>query len=799
VRVDGSDRPQPALTGNMPRIRARDSQLVDGVRFFSPHLPEKGVQILCVSVAVTPEEASSLVETEGGDLQVKARLTKGPCGTIIMDNMNRFENLFSDHAAYTALIPWLLPKSRRFKPKPEEIAWAAPALHELIKERKPRCIVAFGKIAFDQLVGYKISADDARYGWFSYLDTDIPVYLCDPVTVLLTQPWSIDTLITDFREVDRMMLNRWGTPPEPRPRNYREIRTIDQLVELVTLWILGGYKLFSVDCEWAGNNYIDGHLRSIQFCWADGEVAYLNFFDETGDRHLGAAQNLGSIEAPVHPNQNVDPEDWYTDYQLVGRILGGWLNRDDVFYMGHHCSADSPWMEHWLGLDVLGKFSFDLEFAKQTCDEYAKLGLEVMALRYTQFGRYDMPLVMWKRENKMKSDDGYGKIPDSILIPYACIDVDVVWQCYKPVMQELEAQGLVDYFQGIVMPFVSDTFHTFVTNGLAVDPFLFDLTRKFFNWAYRALLEDFRNMMTEQADELVAAKAQMPLEAIKALATLRDLGQQTSAAYQLRLLSPCFPETLLEHWLNIRAFNIRSTKDMKRWLFDLMGMTPIKSTKNPNNGMPSMMWEKVMELPEKLRATLEPAVDKETIEILAESDESGALLRLLAVSNVGNQCKGFLKEGDRDEDGELVEENGLAKFICSDSRLHCNFSLTETGRPRSWKPNILNLSKYHNKGVMRGLARILENKDNNPRFVLPDEFDALFGTPEQREGRSAKDLIKTEMPSIRSTVKAPEGRCYVESDYRTAARMVCWARTSLLDIIQLPREKIPSATRRAAA
>lgn len=773
-----SDPQQPLLQGAPPRVK-EDSKNYGGVRYFAPHLPKLGrVQILGVGVAPTPEEATGLIEASHSvEIPVKPRLLKGPLHSLIGDSLNRFGHLFSDRFAYTTLIPWLLPKNRRYKPKKEEVEWAAPLMHSWIEELKPECIVAFGKVAFDQLCSCKISAEDARGGWFTYKDTKIPLYLMDPVAVYLTQPWTMDQLLTDFREVNRFLGGGRGMMDEHIEENYRVISNLDELRNMVRYWEENNITRFSVDCEWAGTQYIDGRLRSIQFCWASGQACYLQFFDEHGNYYLGKeiVSTDTPLEVTIHPNQTATPGEAYTDYRAVGRILGRWLNRPEVRYMGHYFAVDSLWMERWLGLIVLGRCEFDLGFAVQTTNEYSKLGLDYLAMKYTSFGRYDMDLVLWKRTAKMKEADGYGKVPDSILIPYACRDVDTVWRCYEPVMQELERQGLVEYYRNYVLPFVSDTFHTFTTTGLKVNMHLFDLTRKFFNWAYQALLEDFRITLTKQADEQVSRFLKMPLVAIQALSKIRDGGDSPKALSLLDSMALKLPEDqqanwkhCREHWANVRTFNIRSAPQMRNWLFNVLGLTPVKTTKNAENGMPSMLWEKVLELPPKLQATLQPAVDKETIEILSEVDTTGSLLRLLAVSNVGNQCKGFLKEGEYDAAGELVEENGLAKFICSDSYIRGNFALTETSRSRSFRPNVLNLSKSHNKGVMNGIVRILENADNNPAFRLPPEFDDIFGTFEQRQGKSAKDLVKKQLPSIRSTVCAEEGWCFVESDYKTA-------------------------------
>jgi len=212
----------------------------------------------------------------------------------------------------------------------------------------------------------------------------------------------------------------------------------------------------------------------------------------------------------------------------------------------------------------------------------------------------------------------------------------------------------------------------------------------------------------------------------------------------------------------VRAFNIRSSPQMRIWLFDIMGFTPVKTTKGGDGGLPQMLWERVLELPEAMQKLAVPATDKETLEILSAGDHSGMLLRCLAVSNVGNQCKGFLKAGDIDADGEVVQEHGLAKFIGSDMCIHPNFSLTETTRPRTWQPNILNLSSSHNQGVATGLSRVVEH------IGVPDEFAILFSPDGIMPDMPAKDLIKKRMPTVRSIVQAAPGHCFTESDWVTA-------------------------------
>ena len=115
--------------------------------------------------------------------------------------------------------------------------------------------------------------------------------------------------------------------------------------------------------EWEGNQHVNGKLRSLQIAWSETEAAYIRFMDDKLQYKFDV------------------------DYEKAGQILGRWLNRPDVKYIGHHVSADLMWMSYWLKLDWYKKAIFDTEFALQCCDEALDLGLDMLALRYTDFGK----------------------------------------------------------------------------------------------------------------------------------------------------------------------------------------------------------------------------------------------------------------------------------------------------------------------------------------------------------------------------------------------------------------------------
>jgi len=764
------DPPQPREEDPIPNLAA--SRRYRGVRYLPAVFPEGEIDILFVSSTPLPEEASETTTTPHGmEIPRQPGLGTGPVAQMIKETVDRFPALHRSRVGFVSLVPWLLPKTRRYKPSKNEIQKCIPWLEEVVAQIKPKVIVALGSIPFKALCDCKLGYDDARAGWFSTRLTKTPVFLGFSGHVLLTQPWMQDALITDLKEVDRFLTqSEVGTDAAV---SMRVIDTTDHLRDMVGYWKVAGFKCYSVDCEWGkGANHLTADLRSIQFCWSDTETAYLRFYNEDGDRFLGAIDNER------------------TDYKAVGQILNEVLAGDDITFIGHHATADSPFMSKVLGIPVRGKFVFDSEYALQTIDEYAPRGLEALALRYTRLGRYDMDLVMWKKENPALCLDGYHKIPDSILIPYACLDTVVVWKSRAPIERRMASDDVLGYYRSILNPFVTDVFHDFVVEGLPVNLELFYALRTFMNWCYRVLLEDFVTAITWQADEIAGQHLHVSEDVATKLRLEVGCHGQEVAATRLAPLAGLSCDELQAapwfcHWLEIDKFNIRSQPAMRRWLFEVSGFTPVKTTKGGPDKPPSMLWEKALALPPAVRATLNPAADKETLEILEKDDKSGLIARLLAVSNVGNQCKGFLKEGDVDPaTGEIVSENGLAKFIGPDNKIHGQFSLTETGRPRSWSPNILNLSSYHNKGVENGLIRIL---DSRPELEIPAECEILLGTraeieeavaaavaakPEENPAKVRKgvmlDIIKTRIPTVRSIVCAIPGWCFVESDYKTA-------------------------------
>ena len=566
---------------------------------------------------------------------------------------------------YTNIVKYL-PENRAHQSKPLKTmldeAW--PILEAEIKSIKPDIIVCVGKLAFDCFVDFKAKESDVYGAWFYSKKYQARLYMIPHITQVM-KPEKHERYVMDFRAIRKMLDSIDGIKTDKLPMNYEVIHNAEELRGAVKTLEKQMAIVLSVDCEWEGHQHVDGKLRSLQIAYSPTDAYYIRFMDD----------QLNYV--------------FDVSYEEAGKILGEWCNKPFVKYIGHHISADFMWMSHWLKLEVYQKAIMDTEFAQQCIDEAAGLGLDDLALRYTDFGKYDWDLIMWRKNNPDKRGDGYGQVPDDILIPYAVKDVLTVYRCWPILEQKLKDQDLMTYYQNIHNPFVTDVFTFFGLQGLPIDRKKMDDMRELYQWAKRELEIDFQTAMATEAEDMLKQK-------------LADLGLE--GAYEIVHGQVCrgYPELarnelkhavgaenwlevepVFEHYLVAPNFNIRSKPQMQRWLFDVKKYMPVKSTANKAAGMPSVDWEKIDKYPPEKQALFTPASDTQTLDILAAKYNDSVIRQLLQLNSVGNICKAFLKESDVDDEGNLVKENGLHYWLTSVDTVALQHSCTETGRPRS--------------------------------------------------------------------------------------------------------------------
>ncbi len=706
-------------------------------------------EIMFVATALTEEEAKEEVGTNWGrKMAQKARYLKGPSGCILKDTL---ASLGVDivEQYYTALIKWLLPRQERSRPKRPLIEAAMHLLEEEIRRVKPKIIVTFGKPAFEAVLKRKIKFDDVRAGWFYSNEYDAKVFVMQDVQLPVFKPELVEKFRIELMEVKRMLETTRGVVITKHPQDYGVIKNAEELDQFMRM--LAGEKKhsLSVDCEFGGRNHLDGKLRSLQVCWEPGRARFIRFLNERAEY---------AFDVP---------------YANAGRIMQPHCNNPETTYLGYHVSTDLPWMHHFLGLDWYEKCSIDLEYAEQVIDENAEAGLERLALRYTDLGRYDIPLVEWKTANpdKLSDDVGYLYVPDEIIIPYGCMDVDAPMRAAPILVRKLMWDKTWDYYRNYRHHLVTDIFTQFALLGLPVIASKLDELRDLYNYSKDLLERKFVRDLHSEARQLLMMEimratpdASAGFNVYTEVMALLDEGKRDDALTvfkrHLGATKVAAGLAVFDHFSDSKGFNIRSAPHKTRWLFQVKRHTPVKSTNNKEKGLPSIPWGRVQNLPPEVQRMYSPAADKQTLKIIADDSGDPMVRELLDVLAVGNVCKAFLKEKEVDDEGNLVKENGLHYWVASDKRIHGQHSVTETGRPRSWKPNSLNWPSYVHEGVARGIAEVL------------DEQKAMGQLPERFE----KFLVAKAIPSIRSVVGVEDmpplpgsvGWCIVESDYVTA-------------------------------
>lgn len=724
---------------------------------------EAPVPVMFVSPCVLSEEVSSRVST-------KPMMARGASGNFLLDRLEKI-GIGEQDWYYTAIAKYVKHKA---KLNQQDINWGLAALEDEINFLKPRIIVCFGKVVFDFFIGHKkFKVADVQGAFFYHEKYQCQIYLMDSPNVATYKPEFRDRFETDLQQIKHAIDADRGVVRATVPLHYEVITNARQLSGLMARLLVQKVCLMSVDAEWHGHTAWGGNLRGFQFCWAPGRAAYIRFRNEKMEY---------VFDVPM---------------ETVQQILAPVFNNPAMRFIGHNGAADIPWMDNHLGIIVYKKFAFDTLFAQHTVNEYADLKLERLSVKFTDLGRYDIPLMLWKKSNKFdeKNEPGYGRVPGEILEPYGLRDVDTTFRCYFPLYKQLTKAGLLKYYNEFLLPFVTDGFYELMQCGLPINIEALNEMREVFadnqkkllhafiievaNEAYDKLRNVIRNLTSAEGPEYGEQAATEIIDLIKthdreAVAQADELfnallcpangtklevaGERITPATAKERYYPLF-----QHASEVHAFKIDSTLHLRRWLFDVKGLIPIKTTKR--NGI-QLAWSKVLQLDAKQRAELNPvpAADKGTLKIYAEQDPLVAQIQEL--KSVGNILKAFLG-GIEDEDGlDKGCERGLHKWIQPDGKIHANFSLTETARPRTWNPNVLNWPKAVTKPIEKGFERIAQAEV----AVLRKKYEAI--PVENEADRNAIEAeIQRQMKkptSLRANVQAPEGFCIIDMDLKTA-------------------------------
>ena len=498
---------------------------------------------------------------------------------------------------------------------------------------KPKYLLLMGADAVKAVMGteMKVSTLSALRGSTNLTYKGIKVWAILHPSAACSEPTLVPQLESDLLKFAKL------TRGEPinieQKKDYRYIEDEDSLKALVDFFIASDINTFAIDCEWGGTegaDYLTGKLRTIQFSHAAG-YGYCVILRRCG--------LVDAFKPSIH-----------SAIEQLRRLFC----RKKVRIGGHNIREDLKWLID-VGLDLTYQAyrGFDTMLMHHLLFPNDSQGLEILAMKFSDLGRYDFAVHSWLKEHGYKERQydlyGYAFVPDELLHPYACADVDVVMRAL-PVLERMLSKTPIS--RG-----------AYDLHGVRIET-LYDLYREVVHAAILPILDIEMTGITADRERLIKLISLFLHRRDELVGLFRDM----------------------IHW---PEFNFRSVDQCREFLFGdqpgkersrppgatCLHLTPIKTT-----GKPSMDWDRI---PPERRRFYNPSTDSESLQILAaEREESRNLQELRFVDQV---IKNFLRPAEYDaETGTVDYTKGLVSVVHKDGRVRTTLSqLTDTGRYRS--------------------------------------------------------------------------------------------------------------------
>jgi hypothetical protein len=191
------------------------------------------------------------------------------------------------------------------------------------------------------------------------------------------------------------------------------------------------------------NGWLERHAKSVpeNELWAavDSETGG---FDKLSDPIGDITISFDGWTAYYLAWKDINP--WiFHDFLKAHRIIGANLKFDFLFYIFHGVEKDI-------------EISWDTMIAGHLLNEMRSNSLKIHAFVYTNYGGYDLDLEKFKW--KYPGLKSYLQIPDSIRIPYACMDAAVAYQVWRAQVRDMKKEPeLLDYYHKYVLPMLKVT------------------------------------------------------------------------------------------------------------------------------------------------------------------------------------------------------------------------------------------------------------------------------------------------------------------------------------------------------
>ena len=641
----------------------------------------------------------------GRDDVSAGRYMTGPAGMLFLDAVRQAKAPGFAQWYITSLIRCAHPDGSGTIPA----AWLRdfiPLLEQEIRIIRPEYILCLGTDASKALLGKTASLSNmegrtAKYRYAVHRsETARPEY-CEATVMTIVNPGQVMHQPRDAHKLHQgvrkfsQLIREEG---KPATKNFRH-QIIDNVRDLKA-WLhrVKDEWIFAADAEWHGEHpqNAGSYIRTIQFSWARNTAVCIRLTHAGGDNAFQPDQPAAIrllAEFFADPRRRVWGHFFCSDLEWL--VPAGLDLRPNFFAPPDELGNPAGWIRSRT------EGGMDTGLAAHSIHETAELGLTALGLRYTSIHRWDAEMDKWKASYckshniKAKHMDGYGNCPAEILEPYSCHDASVTFE-------------LGEKFQKLL-----DLDHH--NNNC----------REAFWRKMRALPALFEINTTG-----------LPVERVR-MDNLCSMFMAAKAEIQAKIVG----------WANWPEFKLGSVNHVREFLFGEQ-----YNGKQTADGSVVRLRPKTaqsLELKPLLTSDKRP-IQWEIIEAMGKEDEHdvgtgkqvlGVLMHVAGVraEQVGwirdwrytdQMLKNFLRPpkyestvtqpaGKRrkakitydysrpikDSRGDFVYSEGMGRLICDDGRIRTHLlPITDTGRCKSYSPNLQNMTKTREKDYRRILG-----------------------------------------------------------------------------------------------
>jgi DNA polymerase I-like protein with 3'-5' exonuclease and polymerase domains len=296
-------------------------------------------------------------------------------------------------------------------------------INKIIKEYNPKCIITTGRAIYTITEAKDLQAPDffisvnenlKEYekddSWFYSSEYNCKIF---PIPALYQ--WIGDSIkdVYEYKFVIQQFKFAINSLQENKRRKikYDLIFEKDSNKFIKELINNKNIKAIAIDTESSNLNYFEGTLYSIQFSY-NGKSGHFCLFD-----------------------------------QINKNLLIELFNRNDIKFIFHHAQHDLKFLK-CNEIDNV-RCDFDTMLCAHLLNENNPNGLKSLAWLYTELGGYDLKLKQYLKQYKVEN---FTKLPEQLLLEYACYDSIITYQLYEYFENRLNQEE----------PFIKNNFYNFI-------------------------------------------------------------------------------------------------------------------------------------------------------------------------------------------------------------------------------------------------------------------------------------------------------------------------------------------------